>query len=89
MVVKRVYDNLSTLRERKERGHRVGRLQWKPPREYRSLTYNQTAFDLKDTSGRATLWLSKIGDVPLTYHRKIPDDATIKQVSIKREPTDE
>jgi putative transposase len=89
MVVKRLYDNLSTLRERKERGHRVGKLRWKPPREYRSLTYNQTGFKLENKSGRARLSLSKIGEVPLTYHREIPDDATIKQVSIKQEPTGE
>jgi putative transposase len=89
MVVKRVYDNLSTLSELKKRGHRVGQLRWKPPREYRSMTYNQTGFKLKDKSGRAKLWLSKVGDLSLTYHRKIPDDATIKQVSVKREPTGE
>lgn len=61
MVVKRLYDNLSTLRERKKRGYRVGRLRWKPPREYRSLTYNQTGFKLENKSGQPTLWLSKIG----------------------------
>ena len=89
MVVKRLYDNLSTLRERKKRGYRVGRLRWKPPREYRSLTYNQTGFKLKNKSGQPTLWLSKVGEIPLVYHREIPDSATVKQVSIKREPTGE
>ena len=42
MVVKRVYDNLSTLETQKENGHAIGMLKWKPPREYRSLTYNQS-----------------------------------------------
>ena len=42
MVVKRVYDNLSTLKTQKENGRAVGMLKWKPPREYRSLTYNKS-----------------------------------------------
>ncbi|WP_135304576.1 RNA-guided endonuclease InsQ/TnpB family protein [Haloarcula amylovorans] len=89
MVVKRVYDNLSTLKAQKENGRAVGMLKWKPPREYRSLTYNQSGFELKNTSGRPTLWLSKIGEIPIHLHRDIPEDATIKQVTIKREPTGE
>ena len=42
MVVKRVYNNLSTLKAQKESGRAIGMLKWKPPREYRSLTYNQS-----------------------------------------------
>jgi len=87
MVVKRVYDNLSTLKAQKENGRAVGMLKWKRPRDYRSLTYNQTGFKLKNTSGRPTLWLSKIGDVPIRLHRETPDDSTVKQVTVKREPT--
>ncbi|WP_158059630.1 RNA-guided endonuclease InsQ/TnpB family protein [Halorussus halophilus] len=89
MVVKRVYDNLSTLKAQKENGRAVGMLKWKPPREYRSLTYNQSGFKLKNTSGRPVLWLSKIGEIPIHLHRDIPENATIKQVTVKREPTGE
>jgi putative transposase len=89
MVVKRVYDNLSTLKSQKENGRAVGMLKWKPPREYRSLTYNQSGFKLKNTSGRPVLWLSKIGEIPIHFHRDIPEKATIKQVTVKREPTGE
>ncbi|WP_129116720.1 RNA-guided endonuclease InsQ/TnpB family protein [Halegenticoccus tardaugens] len=89
MVVKRVYDNLSTLKAQKDNGRTVGMLKWKRPRDYRSLTYNQTGFKLKNTSGRTQLWLSKIGDVPIRLHREIPDSARIKQVTVKREPTGE
>jgi putative transposase len=89
MVVKRVYDNLSTLRAQKENGRAVGMLKWKRPRDYRSLTYNQTGFKLKNTSGRPLLWLSKIGDVRIRLHREIPDDAKLKQVTVKHEPTGE
>ena len=89
MVVKRVYDNLSTLKAQKENGRAVGMLKWKPPREYRSLTYNQSGFELKNTSGRPVLRLSKIGEIPIHLHRDIPENATIKQVTVKREPTGE
>ncbi|RLM88508.1 transposase [Halobellus sp. Atlit-38R] len=89
MVVKRVYDNLSTLKAQKENGRVVGMLKWKPPREYRSLTYNQSGFKLKNTSGRPVLWLSKIGEIPINPHRDIPENATIKQVTVKQEPTGE
>jgi putative transposase len=89
MVVKRVYDNLSTLKAQKENGRAVGMLKWKPPREYRSLTYNQSGFELKNTSGRSVLWLSKIGEIPIHLHRDIPENATVKQVTVKQEPTGE
>ena len=89
MVVKRVYDNLSTLKAQKDRGRAVGMLKWKPPREYRSLTYNQSGFKLKNTSGRPVLWLSKLGEIPIHLHRDIPENATIKQVTVKQEPTGE
>ena len=89
MAVKRVYDNLSTLKAQKENGRAVGMLKWKRPREYRSLIYNQSGFKLKNTSGRPTLWLSKIGEIPIHLHRDIPEDVTIKQVTVKQEPTGE
>jgi putative transposase len=89
MVVKRVSDNLARLKDKKERGYNVGRLKWKGPGEYRSLTYNQVGFKLKNTSGQPVLYLSKIGEIPIRLHRPVPDDATIKQVTVKREPTGE
>ena len=88
-VVERLYDNLETLRSLKEEGHRVGHLRWKSPREYRSFTYRQSGFKLHETSGRTVLSLSKIGDIPIVLHREIPDDATLKQVTVKRDPTGE
>jgi putative transposase len=86
-VVQRLYDNLSTLRGRKNNGHRVGTLTWKGKGEYRSFTYSQSGFELKNTSGRVRMWLSKIGEIPLTFHRDLPADAEIKTVTVKREPT--
>jgi putative transposase len=85
-TVTRFYQNLSNLKSQKENGNKVGMLKWKSPREFQSMTYSQSGFELKNTSGRhATLWLSKIGDIKLRYHREILDTASIKEVTIKRE----
>ena len=86
-VVQRLYDNLLTLKGRKKNGYNVGELKWKAPGEYQSFTYSQSGFKLKNTSGRTRLWLSKTGGIPITVHRDLADDATIKTVTIKREPT--
>lgn len=89
-TVERFYNNLSSLSDKKEQGYKVGELQWKSPREYQSMTYSQSGFELKNTSGQtATLWLSKIGDIPIRYHRSLPDNADIKEVTLKKETTGE
>ncbi len=89
-TVTRFYDNLSNLKDQKEHGNKVGKLKWKSPREFQSMTFSQSGFELKNTSGRrATLWLSKIGDIKICYHREIPDEADIKEVTIKKETTGE
>ena len=46
-VVQRLYDNLSTLKGRKQNGYSVGELKWKAPGEYQSFTYSQSGFKLK------------------------------------------
>ena len=86
-VVERLYDNLQTLKAQKDNGRKVGTLSWKCPAEYRSFTYRQSGFKLKETSGRPVLRLSKIGEIPIRLHRKIPDGAMIKQITVKCEPT--
>ncbi len=89
-TVTRFYQNLAALSEQKQNGRKVGKLNWKSPREFQSMTYSQSGFELKNTSGRhATLWLSKIGEVSIRYHREISDDADIKEVTIKKETTGE
>ncbi|PHQ40188.1 transposase [Halorubrum persicum] len=87
-TVTRFYDNLSNLKDQKENGRNVGKLKWKSPKDFQSMTFSQSGFELKNTSGRhATLWLSKIGDINLRYHREIPDEADIKEVTVKKETT--
>ncbi|WP_254533708.1 RNA-guided endonuclease InsQ/TnpB family protein [Natrinema gelatinilyticum] len=89
-TVTQFYQNLSNLKKKKQNGHKVGKLKWKSPAEYQSLTYSQSGFELKNTSGRhATVELSKVGDIQIRYHREIPDHADIKEVTIKKETTGE
>ncbi len=87
-IVTRFYQNLDGLSEQKQNGRKVGKLNWKSPREFQSMTFSQSGFELKNTSGRhATLWLSKIGDIHIRYHRNIPGEADIKEVTINKETT--
>ncbi|AGB38581.1 RNA-guided endonuclease InsQ/TnpB family protein [Natronococcus occultus] len=88
-VVERLYNNLSRLKDAKDNGRVVGQLKWKAPNEYRSFTYRQSGFELKNTGGQTVLRLSKIGEIPVRLHRELPDDATIKQATVKKEPTGE
>jgi len=89
-TVTRFYQNLSNLSEKKQKGNKVGKLKWKSPIEYQSMTYSQHGFKLNNTSGRhATLWLSKIGDIKIRCHREIPGNVDIKEVAIKKETTGE
>ena len=89
-TVTRFYQNLSNLKAQKDNGNTVGKLNWKSPREFRSMTFSQSGFELKNTSGRrATVELSKIGDLKIRYHRELPAEADIKEVTIKEETTGE
>jgi putative transposase len=73
----------------KAHGYNVGELRWKSPRKFRSFTYNQSGFELNKKSGQTVLSLSKLADIPIELHRLLPDDATVKEVTLKKEKTDE
>ena len=91
-TVARFHRNLSNLRKKKENGYNVGRLKRQAPAEYRSVTYNQSGFDLDEKRGRdryAYVRFSKIGWVKIRYHRPLPDHAAIKEVTFKKERTGE
>ncbi len=91
-TVARFHHNLTVLRELKEKGYKVGRLTWQAPVDYRSVTYNQSGFDLDEKRGCdrfVYVRFSKIGWVKIRYHRPIPDHATINEVTIKKETTGE
>ena len=56
------------------------------------MTYNQSGFDLDEKRGHdkyAYVRFSKIGWVKIRYSRPIPDRATIKEVTVKKETTGE
>ena len=94
-AVTRIRDNKRSLQELRDNGYDVGGLMWKPPREYRSFTYNLRGFELDKNSGptgRGLLTLKKVAgenvDVPIRLHRDLPD-GTVKQLTVKQEPTGE
>ena len=80
----RLFSNLSTLRELKKHGKKVGRLRFKGMGWFKTFSYNQSGFKLIKTGKRCqTLHLSKIGDIPIRCHRNIK--GKIKQITIKKE----
>jgi putative transposase len=90
IAVRRIKNSESVLNSLKERGFNVGNLKWKAPREYRSIKYNQSGFDVNNNTGRAghaVVNLSKIGDFHLNYHRPLPDNADINEVILKKQKT--
>jgi len=88
-TVMRIAHNVNALGKLKEQGYKVGQLRWKSPREFRSFTYNQSGFELDKKSGQTVLSLSKLADIPIKLHRPLPGDATVKQVTLKKEKTGE
>jgi putative transposase len=52
------------------------------------VTYHQSGFDLDDKRGRngyAHVRFAKLGWIPIRYHRDLPENATIKEVTLKKE----
>ena len=86
-AVMRIEDSIKALSQLKQNGYNVGSLNWKAPKDFRSFTYIQSGFEFDSKNGQTVLSLSKLADVPLIKHRTIPDTETIKQVTIKKEPT--
>ncbi|RLM72216.1 transposase [Halorubrum sp. Atlit-8R] len=86
-AVMRIEDSIKALSQLKQNGYNVGSLNWKAPKDFRSFTYVQSGFEFDSKNGQTVLSLSKLADVPLIKHRTIPDTETIKQVTIKKEPT--
>lgn len=79
----RLFSNLRALVKSKEK-RRVGRLRFKGKGWFKTFTYNQSGFKLIQTGKRhQTLWLSKIGNIPVRCHRNIK--GKIKQITIKKE----
>jgi putative transposase len=88
-TVMRIAHNVKALGRLKEQGYNVGELRWKSPREFRSFTYNQSGFELDKKSGQTVLSLSKLADIPIELHRPLPNNATAKEVTLRKEKTGE
>ncbi|RJX47826.1 RNA-guided endonuclease InsQ/TnpB family protein [Halonotius pteroides] len=88
-TVMRIEDSVKALSELKQQGYKVGSLNWKAPQEFRSFTYVQSGFEFDSKDGHTVLSLTKLADIPVVKHREIPDSETIKEVTIKKEPTGE
>ncbi|MCU4741366.1 transposase [Natronoglomus mannanivorans] len=86
-TITQLHRDQTGLDELTAKGYETGRLKWKPPREFNSVTYSQSGFELRKKSGQTYVWLSKIGEIPINYHRELPDEYTIKEVALKQEPT--
>ena len=92
--VERIRDNINNLGKLTDAGYNVGSLNWKAPREFRSFTYRQSGFELDGKSGpdgRGLLTLKKLDgedrDIPIRLHRDLPAHDSIKEVTLKKEPT--
>ena len=88
-AVMRIEDSVKALSELKQRGYNVGSLNWKAPKDFRSFTYVQSGFEFDSKNGQTVLSLSKLADIPVVKHREIPDNVTVKEVTVKKEPTGE
>ena len=51
-----------------------------------AFTYGDGSKVRFDDGGRALLYLQNVGEIKITYHRPIPDDAQIKPVIVRRSP---
>ena len=88
-AVMRIEDSVKALSQLKQNGYKVGSLNWKAPQDYRSFKYVQKGFEFDSKNGQPVLSLSKLADIPVVQHREIPENETIKEVTVKKEPTGE
>ena len=80
-VSHQLYSNLRVLSSLKKNGKKIGKLRFKNKDMYKTLNFNQSGFKLKAKK----LYLSKIGEVNIKYHR--PVEGKIKGILVKRENT--
>jgi putative transposase len=73
-----------SLIERSKKGHKTGNLRFARYGEYRTFTYNQSGYKLKQCGKQDYLYLSKIGYIEIRKHREIPQNVNIKQITVTR-----
>jgi len=80
MVSTQIDGAQKALIEKAKNGHKTGPLKFARYSEYRTFTYNQSGFEIKD----GFLHLSKTGRIKIIQHRNIPENAKIKQVIVTK-----
>ena len=80
MVSTQVDGAQKALIQLRKNGHKTGNLKFARYTEYNTFVYNQSGFEIKD----GFLYLSKIGKIKLIQHRDMPQNHTIKQVTISK-----
>jgi putative transposase len=78
MISTQVDGAQKSLVQKRKNGHKTGELKFARFSEYHTFTYNQSGFEIKN----GFLHLSKIGKIKITCHRLIPENHTIKQITI-------
>ena len=79
-TIGRIYNAIKGLNTKKEKGRKVGKLRYK--NSINSIKYNQSGFKIDQE--KEYIYLSKIGEIPVNFHRPIPENAEVKTVIIKR-----
>jgi putative transposase len=80
MVAIQVDGAQKALVQLRKNGHKTGPLRFTRFSEYRTFTYNQSGFEIKDSF----LHLSKIGKIRIVEHRTIPENHIIKQITVSK-----
>ena len=80
MVAVQVDGAQKALAQLRKNGHKTGELRFARFSEYRTFTYNQSGFDIRD----GFLHLSKIGKIKIIQHRNISENHTIKQITVSK-----
>ena len=80
MVSTQIDGAQKALIQLRKNGHKTGSLKFAKFSGYHTFTYNQSGFEIKD----GFLHLSKIGKIKMIYHRNIPENNTIKQITVSK-----
>jgi len=83
MISTQVDGAQKSLVQKRKNGYKAGELKFARFSEYHIFTYNQSGFEIKD----GFLHLSKIGKIKIIQHRDIPENHTIKQITITSSKT--
>jgi putative transposase len=80
MIATQAYSAQKGLIQLRKNGHKIGDLKLARYSEYNTFIYNQSGFKIVGKF----LYLSKIGKIKITLHRKIPESYFIKQIIISK-----